>query len=92
MNETVTVREVLRLLLVVDALPRQDNTDWERARELETAALAKGRGAIGSPDDPAEFQAWLEALRRPGIGNDERDAVYDAMHDFFEALELSAKP
>ena len=62
MSETVTVREVLRLLLVVDAFPRQDNTDWERARELEAAALAKGEGATGSPDDPPEFWAWLNAL------------------------------
>lgn len=85
MSEAVTVREILRLLLVVDAFPRQDNTDWERARELEAAALAKGEGAIGSPDDPPDFRAWLDALRRPGIRNDEREAIYNAMYDYFEA-------
>jgi hypothetical protein len=85
MSETVTVREILRLLLVVDAFPRQGNADRERAQELEAAALAKGEGATGSPDDPPEFRAWLDALRRPGIQDDEREAVYDAMYEFFDA-------
>ena len=85
MSETMTIREVLRLLLVVDAFPRQDSADRDRAQELEAAALAKGEGAAGSPDDPPEFRAWLDALRRPGIRNDEREAVYDAMYEFFDA-------
>jgi hypothetical protein len=83
MSEAVSVRDVLRLLLVVDAYPRQDDTDRERARELETAALARGDGAIQSPDDPPEFRAWLEALSRPDILNIEREAVYHAMHTYF---------
>jgi len=90
MSETVTIREVLRLLLVVDAFPRQNNVERERAQELEAAALAKGEGATGSPDDPPEFRIWLDALRRPGIRNDEREAVYDAMYDYFEASGSAA--
>jgi hypothetical protein len=94
MSETVTVREVLALLLAADDYPRQNNADWDGARELETSALAKGEGAIGSPDDPPEFRVWLDALRRPGIQNDEREAIYDAMYDHFDASTtkvLSAK-
>jgi hypothetical protein len=91
MSETVSVREVLRLLLVIDAYPRQDDADRDRARELEAGALAKGEGARGSPGDPPEFRAWLEALRRPGIRNDEREAVYEAMSDYFEASATPAR-
>jgi len=90
MSGTVTIREVLRLLLVVDSFPRQDIADRERAQELEAAALAKGESATGSPDDPPEFRAWLDALRRPDIRNDEREAVYDAMYDFFEASGMTS--
>jgi hypothetical protein len=91
MSETVSVREVLRLLIVVDAYPRQDNADRDRARELEVAALAKSGDALGSPGDPPEFRAWLEALRRPGIRNDEREAVYDAMSDHFQVSATPAR-
>jgi hypothetical protein len=92
MSETVTICEVLRLLLVVDAFPRQSNADRERAQELVAAALAKGEGATGSPDDPPEFRVWLDALRRPDIRNDEREAVYGAMYDYFEASGTPAPP
>jgi len=79
---SISVREVLRLLLEADSYPRQSNTDWRHADKMEVAALAQVDGAIGSLDDPAEFRAWLDALRSPGIRNDEREAIYDAMYDY----------
>ena len=79
----VTVRDVLRLLLEADSYPRQGNTDWRDAERMQAAALEKVEAAIGSPDDPPEFQTWLNALRKRHIGNDEREAVYDAMYDYF---------
>lgn len=85
-SETVTVCDVLRLLLEADSYPRQSNADWRDAAALEVTALAKIESAIGSPDDPLEFRAWLDALAKPQIGNVDREAVYDAMYDHFGCL------
>ncbi len=79
----ITVRDVLRLLLEADSYPRQSNDDWGRAERMEAAALEKIESAIGYPDDPPEFRAWLETLRKANMGNDEREAIYEAMYGYF---------
>lgn len=80
---TVTVNNVLHLLLEADSYPRQRNEDWRQADKMEVAALQKAEGAIESPRDPAEFRRWLDALRNPNTGADEREDVYLAMRDYF---------
>ena len=83
-----TVRDVLRLLLEADSYPCLGNDDWRVAARMEFEALRKADTAVPSPDDPPEFGCWLEILRRPGLQNPEREAVYSALHDYFdEALE-----
>jgi hypothetical protein len=59
-------------------------SDWHDAAKLEAAALAEANGATGFPDDPPEFRAWLGVLRKPEIRSDEREAIYDAMYDYFD--------
>ena len=80
---SISVREVLRLLLEADSYPRQSNTDWRQADKMEVAALAQVDGAIESPSDPAESRRWLDALRNPNTGADEREDVYLAIRDYF---------
>src|ERR1700731_1785944 len=80
---TVTVREVLRLLLEADSYPRVGNEDWATAARMETAALEKAATALASPDDPPEFARWLEGLRNPSLSADEREQIYWAIHDYF---------
>ena len=80
---TVTVNNVLHLLLEADSYPRQGNEDWRQADKMEVAALQKAEGAIESPSDPAEFRRWLNALRKPNTVADEREDVYLAMRDYF---------
>ena len=84
-SDEFTVRDVLRLLLEADSYPRQSNIDWLVADEMAAAALAQAEGAIGSPGDPPEFRAWLDALRNPDVRNDEREVIYDAMYDYVRA-------
>lgn len=67
---------------------RRSNKDWDPARELEAAALAKRRGRYRISRRPPEFRTWLDALRRPGISTDDSEAVYDAMYDYFGATAL----
>jgi hypothetical protein len=84
----ITVRGVLRRLLEGGSYPRRGNEDWRAADRMETEALVKAAGAISSPGDPPEYGRWLEALRKPGLRNLERDEIYAAMHDHFdEAME-----
>jgi hypothetical protein len=52
---TVTVNNVLHLLLEADSYPRQGNEDWRQADKMEVAALQKAEGAIESPRDPENF-------------------------------------
>ena len=80
---TVTVREVLRLLLEADSYPRVGNEDWATAARMETAALEKAVTALASPDDPPEFARWLEGLQNPKLTVDEREEIYWAIHDYF---------
>ena len=80
---TVTVREVIRLLLEADSYPRVGNEDWPVAARMEAAALKKVATAVASPDDPPEFARWLEGLRNPDLSTDEREETYWAIHDYF---------
>jgi hypothetical protein len=80
---TITVREVLRLLLEADSYPRLGNEDWPVAARMEAAALEKVATAVASPDDPPEFGRWLEALQRRELSVNEREEVYWAIHDYF---------
>jgi hypothetical protein len=84
---TVTVREVIRLLLEADSYPRVGNEDWPVAARMEAAALEKVATAVASPDDPPEFARWLEGLRNPDLSTDEREQIYWAIHDYFAGRE-----
>jgi hypothetical protein len=90
MAETITVREVLRLLLEADSYPRLGNEDWAVAARMEAAALAKAATALASPDDPAEFARWLETLQRNDLSVNEREEIYWAIHDYFGEENRSA--
>jgi hypothetical protein len=70
---TITVREVIRLLLEADSYPCPGNEDWAVAARMEAAALAKAETAIASPDDPPGFARWLEALRKPELTVNKRE-------------------
>jgi hypothetical protein len=87
MTEALTVRDVLNLLLEAITYPCIGNTDWDDAAELEARALAKAPLAVSSPDDPPEFRQWLDTLRKPNANNNDRDAVFDAMHDYLNELK-----
>jgi len=45
------------------------------ALRTEKAVLQHAATAASSPDDPPEFAPWLEALRQPGLGQDQREEV-----------------
>jgi hypothetical protein len=79
-----TVREILLLLLAADQYPILGNHDWTESALMEKEALARAESAVAAPDDPPEFAVWLEILRRAPLPNDEREAVYYALHDYFE--------
>ena len=81
---SITVREVLRLLLEADSHPRLGNEDWRVADRMEAEALEKADTAVPSPDDPPEFGRWLEILLSPNLRNPEREEIYAALHDYFE--------
>ena len=81
---TITVRDVLRLLLAADSYPRLGNHDWRVADLLEAEALQKARTAKLRADDPPEFAQWLETLLTPDLPEAERQKVYFALHDFFD--------
>jgi hypothetical protein len=85
MPETISVREVLRLLWEADCYPRIGNHDWVVGAAMEDEALAKAEFAVPSPDDPPEFAAWLVALRNRDLSVDEREELYWALHDYFGA-------
>jgi hypothetical protein len=80
---TITVREVLRLLLEADSYPCLGNEDWAVAARMEKEALRKAETAVASPDDPTEFGRWLEALQRDDLSVNEREEMYWAIHDHF---------
>jgi hypothetical protein len=82
---TITVREVLRLLLEADGYPCLGNDDRHVADRMEAEALKKADSAVPSPGDPPEFGLWLKVLRKPDLQNPERDEVYAALHDYFDA-------
>ena len=83
----MTVRDVLRLVLQADAYPILGNEDVPVALRMERAALQHAETAVSSPDDPPEFARWLEALRQPGIGQDEHEEVFGAMYAYFDSEE-----
>jgi len=83
MSETITVRDVLRLLWEADCYPRIGNHDWVVARAMEDEALAKAEFATPCPDDPPEFAVWLATLRGRDLSVDQREEVYWALHDYF---------
>lgn len=83
-GDPISVRAVLELLLDADRYPRYNAHDWREADLREKEALQKAETAIGSPDDPPEFESWLAALRAPGATSETRHTVFRAMHDYFE--------
>ena len=88
----MTVQDVLLLVLQADAYPILGNEDVPVALRMERAALRHAETAVSSPDDPPEFARWLEALRQPDIGQDERAEVLGAMYAYFDLEEtLSAR-
>jgi hypothetical protein len=85
LREATTVRDVIRLLFEADSYPRIATDDWATAARMEAAALQKAETALASPDDPPEFTRWLAALQRPALSGNEREKIYDAIHDLFTA-------
>jgi hypothetical protein len=83
MADTITVREVMRLLWEADCYPRIGNADWAVAAAMEADALSKAQTAVAAPDDPAEFARWLEALQNRDVSADDREEIYWAIHDYF---------
>ena len=81
---TITVREVLLLLLAADSYPCLGNGDWQVCDAMEADALKLAPRAITSPDDPPEFGRWMETLLKPGATRPEREEIYYALHEFFE--------
>jgi hypothetical protein len=90
MPETITVRDVLRLLLEADSYPRIGNGDWPAAARMEAAALAKAAVAVAGPDDPPQFAQWLAALQRPGLTLDGREEINWAIQDYFAGAPPSS--
>jgi hypothetical protein len=91
MPDTITLREVLRLLWESDCYPRIGNHDWVVAAAMKDEALAKAEFASPSPDDPPEFAVWLAAVRNPNLSVDDLEDTIGAMHDYFGAGE-SGRP
>jgi hypothetical protein len=85
MPETIAVRDVLRLLWEADCYPRIGNHDWVVGRAMEDEALARSEFATPTLDDSPEFAVWLAALRKPDLSVEEREEIYWAMHDYFDA-------
>ena len=83
----MTVRDVLLLVLKADHYPILGNEDVPVALLMERAALQHAETAVASPDDPPEFARWLEALRKPGLGNEAREEVMVAMGEYFDPEE-----
>jgi hypothetical protein len=65
MEATITVREVLLLLLAADSYPCLGNGDWQVCDLMEADALKLAPRATPSPDDPPEFGRWMEILLKP---------------------------
>jgi len=76
---------VLRPPWEADCYPRIGNHDWVVGAAREVEALAETEFAIPSADDPQEFAVWLAALRNPDLSVDEREEIYWALHDYFDA-------
>jgi hypothetical protein len=83
MADTITVREVMRLLWEADCYPRIGNADWAVAAVMEADALSKAQTAVAAPDDPPEFAVWLEALQNRDVSVEEREEIYWSIHDYF---------
>ena len=83
-QEQISIRDVLIRVLASDKYPCYNAFDCQQAQRLEREALEMADNAIPSPDDPPEFSHWLEMLRQPDLTTDGREAIYDAMYDYFE--------
>jgi hypothetical protein len=81
---TPTVREVPRLVWEAYRYPRLGNADARDAEFLEREALSKASLAKPLHDDPPEFAVWIDRLRERYLAGDERQAIYDAIADYFE--------
>jgi hypothetical protein len=84
MEATITVREVLLLLLAADSYPCLGNGDWQVCDLMEADALKLAPRAVPSPDDPPEFGQWMEILLKPGATHPEREEICYALHELFE--------
>ena len=67
MEATITVREVLLLLLAADSYPCLGNGDSQICDLMEADALKLAPRALSSPDDPPEFGRWIETLLKPQL-------------------------
>jgi hypothetical protein len=76
MSETITVRDVLRLLWEADCYPRIGNHDWVVGAAMEEEALGKAATAVPSSDDPPGFMVWLSTLTGPDLSVTEREEIY----------------
>lgn len=84
----ISVRQVLSLFLQAYQYPHLGNEDQREAMRLEEEARSQAVHAVPSPDDPPEFQAWLNILINPVNPANEREAVYFAMLDDGPAFGL----
>jgi hypothetical protein len=82
--DPITVRDALRLFWDADRYPILGNEDRRASDRLEVEARAKAADAIAQPDDPPEFARWLAALRDRSLPNPARDAIMEALYDWFD--------
>jgi hypothetical protein len=92
LTETITVREVLRLLWEADRYPILGNHDAREASALEKEALDKAAGAVSLPDDPPEFARRIAALRDRSLPNPERETIMNAIYDLFDPKRRPTHP
>ena len=83
-TQTISVREVLRLLWEADRYPIRGNHDAHEAAALEREALNMAAMAVPSANDPPEFASWLKVLQERKLPRDQREAIMEALYELFD--------
>lgn len=80
----LSLREALRHIWLAEKYPCPGNEDWAVATRLTAEALERAGKAVPAPDDLPEFAAWITALRKPDLSDDEREEIFSAVYDLFD--------